>query len=175
MNGSYSHAFRMTPCEIGAVSFMRCRMGMSMNHIADTLSRSTATVHLALRKNKLLGITDNRGKPEHQHQNRITAYTLRREGIREALQLWKDHEVDSFREALEITIKGFGRIPGQKALEQERLTRTTTGRETLAGHNNHDNPTGDTTGQDTAKQEGSESKNRDSSPVAGEDAEDEPA
>lgn len=122
-NQGHPKSFRMTPKEIGATNFMRCRMRMSINHIAELLGRSTASIHLVLRKNNMVGILDNRGKGEVQNQNRRFAYQTRANGIKMAIRLWMDGKAESIKEALTMTIKGFGRIPGQGMFQEPDMTQ----------------------------------------------------
>ena len=107
-------SFRMAPKEICATNFMRARMGMSINHIADILGRSTASIHLTLKKNHLIGITDNRGKTHDQHIARINAFRDRGNRIACALRIWIDGKASSFKEALSMTIRNFGKVPPQE-------------------------------------------------------------
>ena len=112
--GSLSGSFRLTCREMSSIQVMRGKMNMSINHIATTMRRSTATIQGYLKIAGMVGMIDNRGKTQTQHQNRILAFQNRVGKIRAAFNLYKNGKAGTFLEALQMTIRGFGRVPPQE-------------------------------------------------------------
>ena len=111
---SLSGSFRLSNHERVAVQILRGKLGMSINHISKTMRRSTATIQGYLKIAGMVGMIDNRGKTQTQHQNRILAFQNRVGKIRAAFNLYKNGKAGTFLEALQMTIRGFGRVPPQE-------------------------------------------------------------
>lgn len=111
---SLSGSFRLSNHERVAVQILRGKLGMSINHISKTMRRSTATIQGYLKIAGMVGMIDNRGKTQTQHQNRILAFQNRVGKIRAAFNLYKNGKAGTFLEALQMTIRNFGRVPPQE-------------------------------------------------------------
>ena len=111
---SLSGSFRLSNHERVAVQILRGKLGMSINHISKTMRRSTATIQGYLKIAGMVGMIDNRGKTQTQHQNRILAFQNRVGKIRAAFNLYKNGKAGTFLEALAMTIRNFGRVPPQE-------------------------------------------------------------
>jgi len=125
MNGyNLSGSFRLNIHEKASIQFLRRGMGMSMNAIAETMGRSTATIKKCLDHAHIQ--MDNRGKTQLQHINRILAFKSRKAQIQKAYWMFQNDSSIGFIDALRMVIKGFGRVPSQEdyAIGQNNGTPT---------------------------------------------------
>ena len=84
-----------------------------MNHIAEVLNRSTATIHKAISCAPRLSDFDNRGGKPATRDNRIHTFAARRTRIRVAIRAWIIGLTPSLGESIQLAFspKGFGELP----------------------------------------------------------------